>query len=124
MARIAGVDLPRDKRVEYALTYIFGIGLPSSQKILQMTGINPDTRAKDLTDDDVAKLRDVLLWKVICVATFRWTSSDSLILAVIADVATVLVFLFADKTPKTMLALAKVRRNLFRARRKNNFNEE
>ena len=60
MARIAGVDLPRDKRVEYALTYIFGIGLPSSQKILQMTGINPDTRAKDLTDDDVAKLRDVI----------------------------------------------------------------
>ncbi len=60
MARIAGVDLPRDKRVEYALTYIFGIGLPSSQKILQMTGINPDIRAKDLTEDDVAKLRDVI----------------------------------------------------------------
>ena len=60
MARIAGVDLPRDKRVEYALTYIFGIGLPSSQKILEMTGINPDIRAKDLTEDDVAKLRDVI----------------------------------------------------------------
>ena len=60
MARIAGVDLPRDKRIEYALTYIFGIGLPSSQKILKMTGINPDIRAKDLTEDDVAKLRDVI----------------------------------------------------------------
>ena len=60
MARIAGVDLPRDKRIEYALTYIFGIGLPSSQKILQMTGINPDIRTKDLTEDDVAKLRDVI----------------------------------------------------------------
>ena len=53
MARIAGVDLPRDKRIEYALTYIFGIGLPSSQKILKETGINPDTRTKDLTDDEV-----------------------------------------------------------------------
>ena len=60
MARIAGVDLPRDKRIEYALTYIFGIGLPSSQKILKETGINPDTRTKDLTDDEVVKLRDVI----------------------------------------------------------------
>ena len=60
MARIAGVDLPRDKRIEYALTYIFGIGLPSSQKILAETGINPDTRTKDLTDDEVVKLRDVI----------------------------------------------------------------
>ena len=60
MARIAGVDLPRDKRIEYALTYIFGIGLPTSQKILAMTGINPDTRTKDLTDDEVVKLRDAI----------------------------------------------------------------
>ena len=51
MARIAGVDLPRDKRIEYALTYIFGIGLPTSQKILAMTGVNPDTRTKDHTED-------------------------------------------------------------------------
>ncbi len=60
MARIAGVDLPRDKRIEYALTYIFGIGLPTSQKILAMTGVNPDTRTKDLTDDEVVKLRDAI----------------------------------------------------------------
>ena len=60
MARIAGVDLPRDKRIEYALTYIFGIGLPTSQKILAATGINPDTRTKDLTEDEVAKLRDAI----------------------------------------------------------------
>ena len=60
MARIAGVDLPRDKRIEYALTYIFGIGLSSSKKILAETGINPDTKAKDLTDDEVVKLRDVI----------------------------------------------------------------
>ncbi len=57
MARIAGVDLPRDKRVEIGLTYIFGIGRPTSKKILQITGINPDTRVKDLTEDEVAKLR-------------------------------------------------------------------
>ena len=60
MARIAGVDLPRDKRVEIALTYIFGIGLKTSQNILDATGINPDTRARDLTEDEVAKLREYI----------------------------------------------------------------
>jgi small subunit ribosomal protein S13 len=57
MARIAGVDLPREKRIEIGLTYIFGIGLPTSQKILAVTGINPDTRVKNLTDEDAQKLR-------------------------------------------------------------------
>ena len=60
MARIAGVDLPREKRVEIGLTYIYGIGLKSSQKILSQTGINPDTRVKDLTEADVSKLREVI----------------------------------------------------------------
>lgn len=60
MARIAGVDLPRDKRVEIALTYIFGIGLKTSQDILAATGINSDTRARDLTEDEVAKLREYI----------------------------------------------------------------
>lgn len=60
MARIAGVDLPRDKRVEISLTYIYGIGRPSSQKILAEAGINPDTRVKDLTEEEVAKLRDII----------------------------------------------------------------
>jgi len=60
MARIAGVDLPRDKRVEITLTYIFGIGLKTSQDILAATGINPDTRARDLTEDEVAKLREYI----------------------------------------------------------------
>lgn len=60
MARIAGVDLPREKRVEIGLTYIYGIGLNSSQKILSQTGINPDTRVKDLTEADVSKLREVI----------------------------------------------------------------
>lgn len=58
MARIAGVDIPNAKRVEVALTYIFGIGPATAKKILAATGINPDTRAKDLTEDDIAKLRD------------------------------------------------------------------
>ena len=60
MARIAGVDLPRDKRIEIALTYIFGIGLTTSKEILAATGINPDTRTRDLTEDEVAKLREII----------------------------------------------------------------
>jgi len=60
MARIAGVDLPRDKRVEIGLTYIFGIGRPTSREILKRTGINPDTRVKDLTEDEVARLRETI----------------------------------------------------------------
>ena len=60
MARIAGVDLPREKRVEIGLTYVYGIGRTSSNKILEKTGIDPDTRVKDLTEDDVAKLREVI----------------------------------------------------------------
>ena len=60
MARIAGVDLPRDKRVEHSLPYIFGIGLPTSQQLLQRTGVNPDTRVRDLTEDEVQRLRDVI----------------------------------------------------------------
>ena len=60
MARISGVDLPREKRVEIGLTYVYGIGLSSSRKILEATGINTDTRVKDLTEDEVSKLRDVI----------------------------------------------------------------
>jgi small subunit ribosomal protein S13 len=60
MARIAGVDLPRDKRVEVGLTYIFGVGLHTSQTLLQRTGINPDTRVRDMTDDEVNRLRDII----------------------------------------------------------------
>ena len=60
MARIAGVDLPRDKRVEYALRYIFGIGLTLSREILAKTGINPDTRVRDLTEEEVSKIRETI----------------------------------------------------------------
>ena len=58
MARISGVDLPREKRVEIGLTYIYGIGLPTSKKILAKTGVNPDTRVRDLTDEEVKKLSE------------------------------------------------------------------
>ena len=60
MARLAGVDLPRDKRIEVGLTYIYGIGLTTSKKILAETGINPDTRTNDLTEEDLVKLRDYI----------------------------------------------------------------
>ena len=60
MARIAGVDIPREKRVEIALTYLYGIGLTTSRKVLARTGINPDTRVNQLTDDEVTRLRDVI----------------------------------------------------------------
>jgi small subunit ribosomal protein S13 len=60
MARIAGVDIPREKRVEVALTYVYGVGLSSSQKILKQTSINPDTRVRDLTEDQVNRLREVI----------------------------------------------------------------
>ena len=60
MARIAGVDLPRDKRIEIALTYIFGIGLTTAKKIIAVTGISPDTRARDLTEEEVVKIREAI----------------------------------------------------------------
>lgn len=60
MARISGVDLPRDKRIEIGLTYIYGIGLPRAHKILEATGVNPDTRVKDLSEAEVNKLRDYI----------------------------------------------------------------
>jgi small subunit ribosomal protein S13 len=60
MARISGVDLPREKRVEVGLTYIYGIGLKTSQTLLERTGVSPDTRVRDLTDDEVNRLRDII----------------------------------------------------------------
>src|SRR4051812_360209 len=60
MARLSGIDIPREKRVEISLTYIFGIGLPTSQKILAQANVNPDTRVRDLTEDQVNRLRDII----------------------------------------------------------------
>ena len=60
MARISGVDLPREKRIQIGLTYIYGIGLPTADKILAETGVNPDTRVKDLTEDEVQRIREYI----------------------------------------------------------------
>ena len=60
MARISGVDLPREKRIEIGLTYIYGIGLPSSQRILKEANVNPDTRVRDLTDDEVKRISEII----------------------------------------------------------------
>ena len=79
MARIAGIDLPKDKRVEIGLTYIYGIGRTSANKILAQAGISPDVRVKDLSEEDEAKLREVIgtatWWRATCAAMWRWTSS-------------------------------------------------
>lgn len=71
MARIAGIDLPRDKRIEIALTYIYGIGLTTSQKLLAEAGINPDTRTRDLTEDEVVKLRELIDKNVVVEGDLR-----------------------------------------------------
>ena len=71
MARIAGVDLPKDKRIEIGLTYVYGIGRTSATKILEETGINPDTRVKDLTEEEEAKLREIIDEKYIVEGDLR-----------------------------------------------------
>ena len=71
MARIAGVDLPKDKRIEIALTYVYGIGRTTATKILEETGIDPDIRVKNLTDEDEAKIRDVIDAKYIVEGDLR-----------------------------------------------------
>lgn len=73
MARIAGVDLPRDKRIEIGLTYIYGIGQTTAKKIIDATGVNPDTRVKDLTQDDEVKLRDYIDGNVMVEGDLRRT---------------------------------------------------
>ena len=107
MARISGVDLPREKRVEIGLTYIYGIGLATSQKLLAAAGVNPDTRVKDLTDDEVQAIRDQIEAHQIVVEgdLRRQTALDikRLIVKVCQFVASVL---------KQMLEHAKVQREL------------
>jgi len=71
MARIAGVDLPKDKRIEIGLTYVYGIGRTSATKILEETGINPDTRVKDLTEEEEAKLREIIDAKYVVEGDLR-----------------------------------------------------
>ena len=115
MARIAGVDLPREKRVEIGLTYIYGIGLTTSQKMLAEVGVNPDTRVKDLSETEISKLRECL--------SISNASSKS---AAIAAFVTVTACPFADRTRSRTPARAKVPRRPSPARRKrpSNFEEE
>ena len=92
MARIAGIDLPREKRIEVALTYIFGIGAPTARKLVAFAGINPDLRVKAMSEEDEKKLRDAIDSlqfgsRAICAARCRATSSASWISAVIAACA-------------------------------------
>ncbi|MCD8199384.1 MAG: 30S ribosomal protein S13 [Coriobacteriaceae bacterium] len=77
MARILGVDLPRDKRVEAGLTYIYGIGLSTSRKILSATGVDPDTRVRDLTDGEVTKLRDYIDKNLVVEGDLRRENSQN-----------------------------------------------
>ena len=77
MARIAGVDLPRDKRIEYGLTYIYGIGLHTSREILKKADVDPDIRVKDLTEEDAGKIRRVIDADYMVEGDLRRTSRDS-----------------------------------------------
>ncbi len=78
MARILGVDLPRDKRVEIGLTYIYGIGLTTSKQMLAATGINPDTRVRDLTEEEVSQLRDYIDKNLIVEGDLRRETSQNI----------------------------------------------
>lgn len=112
MARISGVDIPNAKRVEVALTYIYGIGPKSAKNILAATGINPDTRAKDLTEDDIAKLRDEIenhytvegeLRREVALNIKRLVEINAT-----AESDTEKVFLFADREQRPMREQEKV----------------
>lgn len=123
MARIAGVDLPKEKRVEIGLTYVYGIGRKSANDILAKAGVNPDTRVKDLTDEEEAKIREVIdhgylrrgrPQKNCCTqhqALVRSTASRGTVLA--------RVFPAAVREPRPTLELARVRRRLLLTRRSN-----
>ena len=114
MARIEGVDLPRNKRVEVGLTYIYGIGLPRAQKILAETRVSPDTRVKDLTDAEVALLRDYIGQSYKVEGDLRREVQLNIKrrsrLAAIAACATAATCRFAGSAPEPIRAPAKVRK--------------
>ena len=118
MARIAGVDLPRDKRVEYALPYIYGIGLTLSREILEKTGINPDTRVRDLTEAEIAKLRELLDHEYKVEGDLR--REESLNIKRLVEIGCYRGR-FVVRTPRTTPVLAKAPRTL--AARRNNRKE-
>ena len=124
MARIAGVDLPREKRVEIGLTYIYGIGRTSADRILEQAGINPDTRCRDLTDEEVGKIRDAIdelninvegdLRRKSLLTSRDYRKSDATEESVIEK-----DFLFVDRRQKQMPEQEKVRRELLLIRKNN-----
>ena len=91
MARIASIDLPKNKRIEIGLTYIYGIGLPTATKILEATGINPDTRVKDLTEDEIAKLREAIEKRLIEISDKTETSKGLVLYPPLASVLYALI---------------------------------
>ena len=123
MARISGVDLPREKRIEIGLTYIYGIGLATSKKVLAAAGVNPDTRVRDLTDDEVRKLSDVinetLTVEVIFVERQHLILRDFRKLVVSAESVTERDFRFVDSTQRTMLVHVRDQRRRLLTRRSN-----
>ena len=123
MARIAGVDLPKEKRVEIGLTYVYGIGRKSANDILAKAGVNPDTRVKDLTDEEEAKIREVIDHGYLVEGDLRRTehstSSASLRSTASAEPVIARVFPAAVREPRPTLELARVRRRLLLTRRSN-----
>ena len=106
MARIAGVDLPREKRLEYGLTYIYGIGVKTARDICQATGLSLDTRVKDLTEEQIAQLRNYIEHNLVVEGELKSKVSlnKSLMkLDAIVAFVTEKVFLFVDKAQKIML---------------------
>ena len=114
MARISGVDLPREKRVEIGLTYIYGIGRASSNRILAEAGVNPDTRVKDLTDDEVKKISAVIADTQMVEGDLRREIAMNIkrLQAAIAEFVTEEVFRFAVRRPRPTREPAKVRERL------------
>lgn len=121
MARIAGVDLPREKRVQVGLTYVYGIGQTTANKILEATGINPDTRVKDLTLEEEAKIRDYIdqasSLRATCAATLLWTSSAWLRSSPSVAPAIARICPAAASAPRPMLVPARVPSALSQTRR-------
>ena len=122
MARISGVDLPREKRVEIGLTYIFGIGVKTSQEILAATGVNPDTRVKDLTEQDVNKIREYIEHNLKVEGDLRRDASldikRMMEIGCYRGVVTARVCPFAARTPSRTLVPARARRRPSPARRR------
>ena len=117
MARIAGVDLPREKRVEIGLTYVFGIGRKTSNEILAKTGINPDTRVKDLTEEEAAKLREVIERDYNVEGDLRREIGLNIKRLVEIGCAIAAACRFAVSAPRPMLVPARARRRPLRTRR-------